>query len=242
VGGAIACFRKAIAQDPKLASAHTNLGNALSGKGEVGGAIECWRKAIAIDPKDATAHYNLGVALHAQKDVGGAIACFQKAIAANPKFALAHSSLGAALHGKGDVEGAIACFRKAIAADAFADQPKLSHDLTNQHRYFAARRAVLAAVGQAADAHQVPDKVRLPLRRQALQWLRADLAQYAKLVQDGKPAVKEVVRQRLAHWQGDAGLASVRGKEALVELPEGEVGDWRKLWAEVDALRKRAGR
>jgi superkiller protein 3 len=60
---AIASYRKAIALDPKLASAHYNLGNALAGKGKVEEAIECYRKAIALDPKNASAHNNLGLAL-----------------------------------------------------------------------------------------------------------------------------------------------------------------------------------
>jgi hypothetical protein len=129
-----------------------------------------------------------------------------------------------------------------LYAEAFAAQPKFADDLTKNHRYHAACSAVLAAMGQSADAHTVPDKARLPLRRQALRWLQADLALYAKLVQGAKPAARQVVRQRLARWQADADLASVRSKEALAELPEGEAGDWRKLWAEVDAFRQRAAR
>jgi hypothetical protein len=129
-----------------------------------------------------------------------------------------------------------------LAADAFAEEPKLGDDLNAQHRYNAACSAALAATGQGADAHKVPDKARLPLRRQALRWLQADLARYAKFVQAGKPALKQAVRQRLAHWQGDADLVSVRAKDALAELPGAEADAWRKLWAEVDALRKRAGR
>jgi hypothetical protein len=130
-----------------------------------------------------------------------------------------------------------------LAADAFAYQPKLADNLVQQPRYNAARSALLAAMGRAADAHKVPDKVRLPLRRQALQWLRADLALYAKAVQGGKPAVKQAVRQRLAHWQSDADLASVRAEDALANLPEGERKAWQQLWADVaDLLRKAGGK
>jgi hypothetical protein len=48
------------------------------------------------------------------------------------------------------------------------------------------------------------------------------------------------VRQRLAHWQGDADLASVRKKGALAKLPEEERKRWQKLWADVAALLARA--
>ena len=60
---AIACYRKAIELDPKLAVAHNNLGFALLGKGQTDLAIASYRKAIEIDPKLAMAHGNLGIAL-----------------------------------------------------------------------------------------------------------------------------------------------------------------------------------
>jgi hypothetical protein len=49
-------------------------------------------------------------------------------------------------------------------------------------------------------------------------------------------------RQTLPHWQTDSDLAGIRGQEALAKLPEGERADWQKLWADVEALRKQAGK
>jgi hypothetical protein len=49
-----------------------------------------------------------------------------------------------------------------------------------------------------------------------------------------------MIRQRLAHWQQDADLAAVRDDKALSLLPEKERQEWRKLWADVAALRKNA--
>ena len=129
-----------------------------------------------------------------------------------------------------------------LFADAFAAEPKLAADLNQQYRYNAACSAALAAAGEGEDARSLPDKVVTMFRHWALSWLRADLTAYAKLAERPDPAARQSVRQRLAHWQSDAGLASVRAKEALAELPEGEAGDWRKLWAEVDAFRQRAAR
>ena len=48
---AIACYRKAIELDPKNATAHSNLGNALRAKGQLDEAIACYKKAIELDPK-----------------------------------------------------------------------------------------------------------------------------------------------------------------------------------------------
>jgi tetratricopeptide (TPR) repeat protein len=117
VAGAIECYRRAIAADPRYAQAHSNLGNALQAKGDVAGAIECYRRAIAADPKHAKAHTNLGLALKEKGELGEAIECYRNAIAADPKHAKAHFNLGLVLKKKGDVAGAIACFKSAIAAD-----------------------------------------------------------------------------------------------------------------------------
>ena len=43
----------------------------------------------------------------------------------------------------------------------------------------------------------------------------------------------------MRHWQQDADLAGVRGKEALAALPADERAEWEKLWAEVADLLRR---
>jgi hypothetical protein len=76
-------------------------------------------------------------------------------------------------------------------------------------------------------------------RRQALAWLRADLAFYTKEAERADPAVKQTVRQRLEHWQKDADLAGLRDTGALAKLPEAEREAWRSVWADVQALLRR---
>jgi Flp pilus assembly protein TadD len=124
-----------------------------------------------------------------------------------------------------------------FAAVAFAADPKLAADLQRQHRYSAACSAALAAAGQGEDARLLPDKVACRLRRQALDWLRDDLAAYAKLAERDQAAVKQTVRQRLEHWQQDPDFASVR--DALDRLPEAERQAWQQLWADVTTLLKK---
>jgi serine/threonine-protein kinase len=126
-----------------------------------------------------------------------------------------------------------------LYAAAFAADPKLADDWRAQHRYNAACSAVLAAAGQGNDARRLPDKVVVMLRRQALAWLRADLALYAKLAESGDVAARQLVRQQLGQWQKDSDLAAVRDPQALDGLPEGERWHWRALWEEVAALLKR---
>jgi tetratricopeptide (TPR) repeat protein len=121
-----ACFRTALALDPKDARHHDHLGNALRRKGKVDEAIACYQKAIELEPKLATAHTNLGAALYAKGQLDEAIACFQKVIELDPKFVYAHYNLGNTLRRKGQVDEAIACYQKAIELD-----PKLATAHTN---------------------------------------------------------------------------------------------------------------
>jgi hypothetical protein len=102
-----------------------------------------------------------------------------------------------------------------------------------------ARAAALAAAGQGEDAGRLPERVVLTLRRQALRWLRADLAAYTQLAGRDDPKLKQAIRQRLGHWEQDADLAPVRDAEALNKLPDHERDAWRRLWADVAALGKK---
>ena len=64
--------------------------------------------------------------------------------------------------------------------EAFANDPKLAEDMQHWHRYNAACTAALAGCGQGNDIAQLDDKERARLRKQALAWLRADLAHWNK--------------------------------------------------------------
>ena len=128
-----------------------------------------------------------------------------------------------------------------LCAAAFAADPKLAEDLKAAHRYNAACSAAMAAAGQGADADKIDDQEHTRLRQQALAWLRADLEQWAKRPEAGKPEDRQVMRDTLEHWQRDTDLASVRDAEALQKLTAPDQEAWRKLWADVAELLKKAG-
>jgi hypothetical protein len=69
--------------------------------------------------------------------------------------------------------------------------------------------------------------------------LRADLAAYTKLLDDGKPEARTLVRQLLAHRQKDTDLAGLRDAAALAKLPAEEREACQKFWADVESLLKR---
>jgi eukaryotic-like serine/threonine-protein kinase len=126
-----------------------------------------------------------------------------------------------------------------IAAATLAEHPGLTEDQRDLCLYDGACGSALAAAGRGEDARQLPDKVVLMLRRQALRWLREDLALYARQAKREGAAVRRGVGPRLAHWQRDTDLAAVRDREELDRLPDDERREWLALWNDVAALRRK---
>src|SRR5262249_13214043 len=100
--------------------------------------------------------------------------------------------------------------------------------------------AALAAAGQGEGAAGRGGAERAGLRRQALSWLRADLAARGKQLKSWWPGEAAQARQALTLWQKDADLAGLRDKEALAKLPAEEGTACERLWVDVAALLKKA--
>ncbi len=269
VDDAIECFHRAIRLDPNDAKPHYNLGNALKAKGKVDEAIACFRKAILLDPKSALAHGALGQALLRQGEFSEAQKSLRRCLTLLPpshpargytlnlvqqcqQLLAADSKLQAYLAGKGAPADAVTQVQMANLAqqpykrlystaarldrDAFAGQPALA----SSHRYDAACAAALAGTGQGKDAAGLDDEQRAQWRKQARDWLAADLAAYTTLAKKaGARATVQKGPLASAHWLKDADLAAVRDEPALAKLPEKEREAWRKLWADVAALLKK---
>jgi hypothetical protein len=77
-------------------------------------------------------------------------------------------------------------------------------------------------------------------RKQALEWLKADLTHWTKQAETRKPEAKALVRQALQHWKVDSDLAGIRDETAVKTLLEDEQRASRALWAKVDALLAKA--
>jgi serine/threonine-protein kinase len=233
--GAIAEFRLAIDCDPKLAEPRGSLGQALLEQGRFAEALEATRGALSLvqpgDQLHQTATRQLQQceqSLALDQKLPGILAGTE--VPANDTERLALARL---------------CqqpFKKRYAASArlyaaaFAQDAKLVADQRQQPSYNAVCAAAQAGCGQGDDARALPDKEAFGLRRQALGWLRADVAAYAKMAKGDEPAVSQLVRERMQHWQEDADLASVRDRGALDRLPDGERQQWRLLWDDVAAL------
>ncbi len=122
---------------------------------------------------------------------------------------------------------------------AFAAWPAAT-DLAAGQRYPAACAAALAGCGRGEDKDRPEDRERARLRKQALAWLRADLAAWARPVKAGAALARTAALQALTLWAQDPSLAAVRDDEGLMQLPPDERADWQRFWADVAALRRRA--
>jgi serine/threonine-protein kinase len=122
----------------------------------------------------------------------------------------------------------------------FQAQPRLAGDLQAQHRYNATCAAALAGCGQGKDDPPLDEAARARWRKQALDWLKSDLAAWTKILESRPPQSRASIDQTLQRWKADADLAGLRDPAALGKLPEYEQKACRALWVEVDALLKKA--
>jgi serine/threonine-protein kinase len=128
-----------------------------------------------------------------------------------------------------------------LCADAFAAEPSLANDPERARKYYAACMAASAGCGRGEDALKLSEEQRARLRDQARQWLRAELAAWAKKL-DSDPAARESVENALTRWLVDPDLAGLREPEFLDRLPVAESRACREMWKEIDAQIERARR
>ena len=79
------------------------------------------------------------------------------------------------------------------------------------------------------------------MHQQALDWLKAELVVWGKLLDSGPPEARLMIIKTLEHWKQDSDLATIRDAAGLAKLPADEQKAWRALWADVDSLLKRPG-
>jgi tetratricopeptide (TPR) repeat protein/serine/threonine protein kinase len=234
---AVAECQEALRLDKDCPETHCNLGHALLQQGKFAEALEALRRGDALGRQHPGWPY----------PSGGWVREAEKLVALEaqlPKLL------------KGEVQPADTAARLALARmcqlhrklyaaaarwyhEAFDARPGIAENLKAQNRYNAACAAALAGTGQGQDAGRLDDRERTRLRKQALDWLRADLDAWRRLLEKDPEQAGPIVGQQLAHWLEDPDFARVRGPDALCRLPEAERGDWSKLWQQVEALRQR---
>ena len=182
---AVVYYRKAIDLDPKLAEPHCNLGHVLANQGWFAESLAALKRG-----------HELG-----STQPGWSYPSAAWVLEAEAKAAM-EQKLPAFLRGEfvpsvneGRMGLAAVCQAKNLShaaaglyASAFNAEPKLADDLLAHHRYMAACQDALASAGQVDDAAKLDDKEKARLRKQALDWLRADLVMRTKQLESGKLA------------------------------------------------------
>jgi serine/threonine-protein kinase len=233
---AVAAFRKTIEVEPGHALAHCYLGLRLREKGRFAEALKAVKRGHELGSKSPRWSAPSGRWIEAcERDVE-----LEKRL---PAILRGEDKPADGAEG---IELAWMCSRKGMhgasahfSAQAFAAQPKLADDLRSGDRYNAACSAALAGCGRGEDAAELEDGERARLRQQALDWLRADLKLWTKLVDKAQSQDLAAALKRLRYWQHDPALAGLRDEKALAKLPEAEQQACRQLWADVAALLKR---
>ncbi len=110
-----AVLRRAIAQWPDYALAHSDLGNVQQASGNVEAAFVSWRQACALAPDAAMPWFNLGRNLQLQGDTDAAIEALARTHGLAPDFLPALILLGDALVHAGRFDDADARYRAALA-------------------------------------------------------------------------------------------------------------------------------
>ncbi len=268
LSGAIASYREAIRLDPEQAiEARYGLGTTVAEKGDLPGAIAAFREAIQLEaahqlepshllrmivmaqrPEDAiTALRRVRAQARDEGTTGRAIDLATTRYRQLSKLGVPIPRIFR-LSSEGGSLPEHYYHRRFFAASAalwfafFATDPKLADDMTAHNRYNAACSASLAAAGQGFDKPPLDDQAKTRWRRQALEWLKVDLAYWAKQAESGAPVAKDQIGQTLKHWTEDPDLAGIRVEEAVNQLAEDEQKACLALWKEVDRLLKKTRR
>jgi serine/threonine-protein kinase len=123
-----------------------------------------------------------------------------------------------------------------LYAEALAAKPELTEDLRAGHRFNAACAAALAGGGHGDDVAGLKEGEWEALRKQARDWLRLDLAAWARKVDSGTDADRIQAQKTLAPWRDDPDLAGLRDADAVAKLSATERQECLALWQEVATL------
>ncbi|MGL5076759.1 MAG: tetratricopeptide repeat protein, partial [Waterburya sp.] len=192
---AIACYRRAISQQPDFIDAYWQLGEILIGINKHQEAIACYRQALKVNPRQARSYLLLGKVFYQQQQWQPALACYQKAVELEPNNPDIQHNLGELLAREQQWEQAVVAYRQAIAlrpnyswshnnlgdvllkleqwqasADCYRQAIKLKPDFVWSHYNLGEALVKLAQWEEAASAYQAAQKLNpeLPEPRQKL--------------------------------------------------------------------------
>ena len=230
---AIVESRAALRLMPNMIEAQYNLGLTLRARGDLTEAVAELRRALDLARKHPAIAQDIERVLVATERQASAAARLPAILAGKAAPVDAREMLGFAQ----------VCYDKGLHAssarfwaDAFLAEPKLADDMESHLRYNAACSAALAGCGHGKDEPPPDDACRTRWRRQALEWLDADLKAWTKAMESGSPRARQPILKMLQHWKADPDLAGLRDPGAISTIPEEEQKACHALWARVNAL------
>lgn len=171
-------YRKALALNPRHASAHGGLGGVLLDLGRQEEAEASCRRALEIQPDCALTHVNLGIALCNLGRLEEAEASCRHTLKMWPDHALAHRNLGRVLSARGRYGESADSYRRAAALDP--DNASFlyyhGHSALLAERFEEAGQALERALTLAPDDRRIAHD--LIVANIALGWLDAAAAAY----------------------------------------------------------------
>jgi tetratricopeptide (TPR) repeat protein len=261
---AIKAYDKAIRLKPDYIRAKWNRGQIFKEWGKLDEAIAAYRDALADDPNDAWVLCLLGLALREQGKLreacdtlerGHKLGIRQKGWKNPSERWLSQcqrqierdKQLPAFRRGEikpADSEERIALATLCLQAHPYyADAAKLFRDafaegpaLAEKYRYQAACAAALAGCGRGEGADELTEAERAGWRKQALDWLRAELELLRTRSERGSEGLRGTVRKTLRRWQSEPALAGLRDSNTIEKLPKEERKAYRQLWDDVNKV------
>lgn len=155
---AVGFIRAALAQNPNVAAAHCDLGNALKELNQLDNALNSYDRAIELAPGDVDAYYNRGATLHAMKRFDDALASYDEALALNPGDAQALNNRGVTLKELQRFEDALASYDRALAlapdfVDAWSNRGIALRELGQFEQALESLDTAISLKPRFADAH-----------------------------------------------------------------------------------------
>jgi Tfp pilus assembly protein PilF len=234
LGEAIREFRAAIECAPGYAVAHCNLGLSLREKGQFAEALAQLRRGHELGKKQPGWKFPSEKLVRQTERLADLDRRAAEVLKGEVKAKNASERLRLGSFCLTQKKAPAAAAR--LYADAFQAEPALADDLQEGDRFTAARAAALAGCGQGRDAADLDEAGRALWRKQALEWLRADLQAWAKRLDGADADDRAEVRTALQRWQSAPDLAGLRDAASLEKLSEAERAAWSGFWKDVSSL------
>jgi len=144
-------YERALALDPKSASANFQLALVEEKERDLSGAVAHLEAAVAAAPEFRAAWEKLAMLQVTRGRINDAVWCFEKVVALSPKRSAAHSNLGLGYAKQGEPSKAFASYEEAIRLDPKNASAHYNQGLLHESR--GEREEAIAAFRRVLEVH-----------------------------------------------------------------------------------------